>query len=92
MFRNHSSSLHNLEIQMGQLANSLSIRNQGLLLSNNEKNPTEYVKAITLKSEKQLQSPKRSDNIQRRRKRRKNKKMSGLKYKWRRSKKLKSRI
>ena len=50
MFRNHSSSIHNLEVQVGQLANSLSSRNQGALPTNTEKNPKEYVKAITLKS------------------------------------------
>ena len=27
VLKNHSSSIHNLEVQMGQLANSLSIRN-----------------------------------------------------------------
>ena len=31
MFKNHSSSIHNLEVQMGQLANSLTMRNQGHL-------------------------------------------------------------
>ena len=41
MFKNHSSSIHNLEIQVGQLANSLSVRNQGSLPSNTEKNPKE---------------------------------------------------
>ena len=40
MIRNHSSSIHNLEVQMGQLAaNSLAIRNQCALPSNTEKNP-----------------------------------------------------
>ena len=28
MIRNHSSSIHNLEVQMGQLANSITTRNQ----------------------------------------------------------------
>ena len=50
MFENHSSSIHNLEIQVGQLENSLSIRNQGSLPSNTEKNPKEQLKAITLRS------------------------------------------
>ena len=48
MIRNHSSSIHNLEVQMGQLANSLSTRNQSALPSNTEKNPKEQMKAITL--------------------------------------------
>ena len=47
MIRNHSSSIDNLEVQMGQLANFLSIRNQGTLPSNMENNPKEQVKAIT---------------------------------------------
>ena len=60
MFRNHSSSIHNLKVQVGQLANSLSSRNQGALPSNTEKNPKEQVKAITLRSGIELQPPKRS--------------------------------
>ena len=58
MIQNHSSSIHNLEVQMGQLANSLSIRNQGALPSNTEKNPKEQVKAITLISSTEIQTPK----------------------------------
>ena len=58
MIRNHSSSTHNLEVQMGQLANSLAIRNQGALPSNTEKNPKEQVKAITLRSGTEIQTPK----------------------------------
>ena len=50
MFKNHFSSIHNLEIQVGQLANSLSVRNQGSLPSNTEKNPKEQLKLITLRS------------------------------------------
>ena len=58
MFKNHSSSIHNLEIQVGQLANSLSIRNQGSLPSNTEKNPKELLKAITLRSIIEIPTPK----------------------------------
>ena len=58
MIRNHSSSIHNLEVQMGQLANSLSVRNQGTLPSNTEKNPKEQIKAITLRSGTEIQTPK----------------------------------
>ena len=58
MFKNHSSSIHNLEIQVGQLANSLSIRNQGSLPSNTEKNPKEQLKAITLRSGIKIPTPK----------------------------------
>ena len=60
MFRNHAFSIHNLEMQMGQLANSLSITNQRTLPSNTKKNPKEYVKAITLRSGTKLQPPKKS--------------------------------
>ena len=35
---------------MGQLANSLSIRNQGSFPSNTEKNPKEQLKAITFRN------------------------------------------
>ena len=43
---------------MGQLVNSLSTRNQGALPSNTEKNPKEQVKAITLISGTEIQTPK----------------------------------
>ena len=56
MIRNHSSSIHNLEVQMGQLANSIAVRNQGVLPSNTEKNPKEQVKAITLRSGTEIPS------------------------------------
>ena len=81
MFRNHSSSIHNLEVHMGQLANTFFTRNQGTLLSNTEKNPKEYVKTITLRSEKSYNHLRGVITFKRRRKRLKNKKMSGLKYK-----------
>ena len=58
MIRNHSSSIHKLEVQMGQLANSLATRNQGALLSNTEKNLKEQAKAITLRSGTEIQTPK----------------------------------
>ena len=58
MIWNHSSSIHNLEVQMGQLANSLATRNQGALPSNTKKNPKEHIKAITLKSGTEIQTPK----------------------------------
>ena len=58
MFKNHSSFIHNLKIQVGQLENSLSIRNQGSLLSNTEKNLKEQLKAITLRSGTEISTPK----------------------------------
>ena len=57
MIRNHSSSIHNLKVQMRQLSNCLSTRNQGALPSNMEKNPKEQVKAITLISGTEIQTP-----------------------------------
>ena len=58
MFKNHSSSIHNLEIQVGQLANSLSVRNQGSLPSNTKKNPKAQLKVITLRSGIDIPTPK----------------------------------
>ena len=55
VLKNHSSSIHNLEVHMGQLANSFSTRNQDTLPGNTEKNPMEYVKVITLRSETEIQ-------------------------------------
>ena len=43
---------------MGQLANSLAIRNQGALPSNTEMNPKEQIKAITLRSSTEIQTLK----------------------------------
>ena len=60
MFRNYSSSIHNLEVQVGHLSNYLSLRNQGALFSNTEKNPKEKLKVITLRSGIELQPPKKS--------------------------------
>ena len=58
MIRNNSSFIHNLEVQMGQLVNSLVIRNQGALPSNTGKNPKEQVKAITMRRGTEIQTPK----------------------------------
>ena len=58
MIRNYSSSIHNLEVQMGRLETSLSTRNQSALPSNIEKNPKEQVKAIPLRSGTEIQTPK----------------------------------
>ncbi|XP_075112510.1 uncharacterized protein LOC142182253 [Nicotiana tabacum] len=49
-----NSSLKNLEIQLSQLAALVSEKIQGPLLSNVEKNPKEHLKAITLRSGKEL--------------------------------------
>ncbi|XP_075076791.1 uncharacterized protein LOC142163406 [Nicotiana tabacum] len=51
------SSLKNLEIQLSQLAALVSEKIQGPLPSNTEKNPKEHLKAITLRSGKDLDEP-----------------------------------
>ena len=55
---NQAAQLRNLEVQMGQMANILTERQPGSLLSNSEVNPrregNEHVKAITLRSGKEL--------------------------------------
>uniref|UniRef100_A0A1S3X510 Retrotransposon gag domain-containing protein n=1 Tax=Nicotiana tabacum TaxID=4097 RepID=A0A1S3X510_TOBAC len=52
-----NSSLKNLEIQLSQLAALVSEKIQGPLPSNTEKNPKEHLKAITLRSGKDLDEP-----------------------------------
>ncbi|XP_071926164.1 uncharacterized protein [Coffea arabica] len=47
----------NVEVQIGQIASSLNNRNQGELPSKTEVNPKEHVKAIILRSGKQLEDP-----------------------------------
>ncbi|XP_071921868.1 uncharacterized protein [Coffea arabica] len=47
----------NVEVQIGQIASSLNNRNQGELPSKTEVNPKEHVKAITLRSGRQLEDP-----------------------------------
>ena len=55
---NQVAQLRNLEVQMGQMANLLTLRQPGSLPSNSEVNPrregNEHVKAITLRSGKEL--------------------------------------
>ena len=55
---NQASQLRNLEVQMGQMANLLTERQPGSLPSNSEVNPrregNEHVKAVTLRSGKEL--------------------------------------
>ena len=58
---NQAAQLRNLEVQMGQMASLLTERQRGALLSNSKVNPrqegNEHVKAITLRSGKELQVP-----------------------------------
>ncbi|XP_031286373.1 uncharacterized protein LOC116145068 [Pistacia vera] len=53
-FQNQEASIRNLETRMGQLENLISGRAQGTLPSDTEKNPKEHVKAITLRSGKEI--------------------------------------
>ena len=46
--KNQAATIHNLEVQVGQISNLLTGRPQGLLLSNTEMNPKEHIKVITL--------------------------------------------
>ena len=56
---NQAAQLRNLEVQMGQMANLLTEKQQGSLPSNSEVNPrqegNEHVKAITLRSGRELE-------------------------------------
>ena len=58
---NQAAQLRNLEVQMGQMANLLMERQRGALPSNSEVNPrqegNEHVKAVTLRSGKELAVP-----------------------------------
>ncbi|XP_070026274.1 uncharacterized protein [Nicotiana sylvestris] len=52
-----NSSLKNLQIQLSQLTALISEKIQGPLPSNTEKNPKDHLKAITLRSGKELDEP-----------------------------------
>ena len=53
--QNTEASIKNLETQIGQLAKMFSERTQGTLPSNRKTNPHKHVKAITLRSRKELE-------------------------------------
>ena len=59
---NQAAQLRNLEVQMGQMANLLTERQQGSLPRNSEVNPrregNEHVKAVTLRSCRELAIPR----------------------------------
>ncbi|KAL5554412.1 hypothetical protein UlMin_041813 [Ulmus minor] len=57
-FRNQGASIRNLEHQVGEISKLLTERGQGALPSNTERNPREEVKAITLRSGKELEKSK----------------------------------
>ena len=58
---NQVAQLRNIKVQMGQIANLLTERQRGALPSNYEVNPrregNEQVKAVTLRSGKELVAP-----------------------------------
>ena len=58
--KNHSSSILNIEVQLGQLANAVAQRHQGNFPSNTETNPKEQLKAITFRSGKEIRSEEES--------------------------------
>ena len=53
-FQSQEASMWNLEMQIGQLANMIADTAQGTLPSNTERNPREYIMAITLREAKQI--------------------------------------
>ena len=53
--KNYSFSIHNIKVQLGQLANVVGSKTQGNLPSTTESNPRE-LKAITLRSGKEVNS------------------------------------
>ncbi|GKV04420.1 hypothetical protein SLEP1_g16575 [Rubroshorea leprosula] len=53
-FQNQDAAIRNIETQLGQIADMVFGRVQGGLPSNSEKNPREQLKAITLRSGKEL--------------------------------------
>ena len=55
---NQGASIQNLEHQVGKISKLLAERPQGSLPINIETNPREHVKAISLRSWKELESPK----------------------------------
>ncbi|XP_073120421.1 uncharacterized protein [Henckelia pumila] len=59
--QNQDASIKNLENQIGQLAKSISSRDQGTLPSDTEKNPKEQVKAIELRSGKTVEPEQKSE-------------------------------
>ena len=64
---NQAAQLRNLEVQMDQMANILTERQQGSLPSNSEVNPRgegkEYCKAITLRSGRELEIPRQQPMV-----------------------------
>ncbi|XP_027156543.1 uncharacterized protein LOC113757463 [Coffea eugenioides] len=67
----------NVEVQLGQIANVVNNRNQGNLPGKTEVNPRKHVKAITLRSGKEVGEPLVVENV-RKHERKDNKQLSEL--------------
>ena len=59
IIKNHSLSIHNIKVQLSQLANVINIRTQGHLSRNKEVHPKEQMNAIIIRIDKELQGPKK---------------------------------
>ncbi|XP_073137281.1 uncharacterized protein [Henckelia pumila] len=59
--QNQDASIKNLENQIGQLAKSISSRDQGTLPSDTEKNPKEQMKSIELRSGKTVEPKQKNE-------------------------------
>ena len=57
-FQANETTMKNLETQVGQIADILANRGPGTLPSNTEKNPREHVKAVSLRSGRELEEPR----------------------------------
>ena len=56
--QNNSTSIRNLEVQIGQFSSMLTERTIGTLLNNTVANPKEHAKAISLRSGQTYEEPK----------------------------------
>ena len=60
VMQSNQSSIHNLEVQVEQLAKMVADRGQGKFPSNIEVNPKEGAMAITLRSGKNVENPRKA--------------------------------
>ena len=64
LVQNQSASIRNLETQIGQIHNILAGRVQGMFSSDIEKNPKEQLNAIMLRSGKELQESRKTEETE----------------------------
>ena len=62
VMQSNQSSIHNLEVQVGQLAKMVTDRGQGKFPNNTEVNPKEGAMAITLRSGKNIENLRRTSS------------------------------